>query len=116
MQTLPDLLLKLKTKQADFEDAIAFVMANYDYTPTRFVNGLGSAPVVNEAGVNEGACRLFALAQLSGLTELDTLVLFGRFYQDVLATPDADDHRNIRQFIRDGWAGLVFDKAALQPK
>lgn len=114
---LADLLARLRRADADFEDVIAFVNAGYDYTPTRFCNGLGDAPVVNEAGKNEGSCRVFALARLHGLSVEDTLQLFGRFYRvDVLQHPGADDHANIRRFMKDGWAGVRFDQDALVPK
>jgi hypothetical protein len=45
-----------------------------------------------------------------------TLRCFGRFYQDVLNTPEANDHMNIRNFIKDGWAGIAFEGQALTPK
>ena len=115
--TLADLLARLRRADADFEDVIAFVNTHYDYTPTRFSNGLGADPVVNDAGKNEGSCRLFALAQLNGLSVDDTVQLFGRFYRDdVLKHPGASDHANIRRFMKDGWAGIRFDGDALQPK
>lgn len=108
------LLERVKKAEADFEDVIAYVNDHYEYTPTRFSNGTGASPVINEAGSNEGSCRLFALAALKGLSEADTVQLFGRFYrEDVLQHPDAGDHANIRRFMRDGWAGLHFDGAAL---
>lgn len=111
------LLARLKKADADFEDVIAYVNDHYDYTPTRFTNGLGKQPVANEAGQNEGSCRLFALAALKELSEADTVQLFGRFYRDdVLKHPDADDHINIRRFIQDGWAGIRFESQALLPK
>lgn len=110
-QTLMD---RLKKGEADFEDVIAYVNTHYDYTPTRFTNGRGANTVVNEAGKNEGSCRLFALAKLKGLSEADTVQLFGRFYrEDVLKHPDASDHANIRRFMTDGWAGICFDGTAL---
>lgn len=110
-QTLLD---RLNKGDADFEDVIAYVNDHYDYTPTRFTNGLGADPVVNEAGKNEGSCRLFALAQLKGLNEADTVQLFGRFYrEDVLKHPEGTDHANIRRFMTDGWAGIRFDGTAL---
>lgn len=117
MPTFTALLDRLKTGDADFEDVIAFVNAHYDYTPTRFTNGLGPDPVVNAAGQNEGSCRVFALAQHLGLPEADTVHLFGRFYRtDVLAHPDGSDHANIRRFLRDGWAGIRFEGTALVPR
>jgi hypothetical protein len=112
-----NLLDRLKKGEADFEDVLAYVDAHYEYTPTRFVNGLGPEPVVNEAGQNAGSCRVFALAQLKGLNEADTVQLFGRFYrEDVLKHPDGSDHANIRRFLRDGWAGIRFEGATLAAK
>lgn len=111
------LLARLKTSEADFEEVIAYINEHYEYTPTRLSNGLGENPVVNEAGSNEGSCRLFALAALKGLSAEDTLQLFGRFYrEDVLKHPDATNHANIRRFMQDGWAGIIFDGAALRAK
>lgn len=115
--TLADLLARLRRAEADFEDVIAFVNAHYDYTPTRFSNGLGADPVINDAGKNEGSCRLFALARLNRLSEADTVQLFGRFYRDdVLKNPDGSDHANIRRFMKDGWAGIRFDGDALKQR
>ncbi len=100
----------------DFEDTIAMISANFDYTPTRFSNGLSDGKVINEAGKNEGSCKIFAFAKLMALDETTALKCFGRFYQDVLNTPDANDHQNIRNFMKDGWAGIRFDRDALQAK
>lgn len=113
-QTLLD---RLKKGEADFEDVIAYVNAHYEYTPTRFTNGTGTDAVVNEAGQNEGSCRIFALAKHKGLSEADTVQLFGRFYRvDVLQHPQGTDHGNIRTFLREGWAGIRFEADALVVK
>lgn len=113
----PTLLQRLKTGQADFEDVLTYINTHYDYTPTRFENGMGAERLVNEAGKNEGSCRLFALATLKALSEDDTLQLFGRFYrEDVLKHPEGGDHGNIRRFMQDGWAGIRFEGRALLPK
>lgn len=112
-----ELLKKLSHRQADFEEVMAHIQENFDYVPTAFSNGLGDHPVVNAAGKNEGSCRIFALAKLENLSESDTLLLFGRFYHDdVLKNPEAESHANIRRFMRDGWAGIRFEQAALRPK
>lgn len=108
-------LQRLRAGDTDFEDTLALINTLYDYTPTRFTNGLGTA-VVNEAGQNEGSCRIFAFARLNGLSAEDTLRCFGRHYRDVLADPDGQSHANIRHFLRDGWAGIVFDGNALHGK
>lgn len=111
------LLERLKQGTADFEDVIAYIGAHYDYRPTRFSNGRGADPVINAPGQNEGSCRLFALARHKGLSEEDTVQLFGRFYRDdVLRHPEGSDHANIRRFLQDGWAGIRFEGEALHPK
>jgi len=97
----------------DFEDTIAVIAANYDYSPTRFSNG----DLVNEAGTNEGSCKIFAFAQLNNLSEQQTLNCFGRFYRvDVLENPEGTDHGNIRNFMVHGWSGIRFEKSALTAK
>ncbi|HSC76172.1 MAG TPA: HopJ type III effector protein [Pseudomonadales bacterium] len=99
-----------------FDEVIATIKDCYQYTPTRFSNGLGETCVINEAGQNEGSCRIFAFARLHRLDEKETLHCFGRFYrEDVLGNPDGNDHANIRHFMRDGWAGVVFDGEVLTP-
>jgi hypothetical protein len=92
----------------EFEDVIALIDSFYIYTPTRFTNGVGPDPIVNEAGENEGSCKVFAFAKQQGLTEAQTLACFGRC-DHVLPNPDGDDHPNIRRFIADGWQGIRFD-------
>lgn len=99
-----------------FPHVIETINAHYIYSPTQFSNGVGSDCVVNAAGTNEGSCRIFAFAQLNHLNEAQTLACFGQFYRDVLATPDANDHANIRTFMRHGWSGIRFDGIPLKKK
>lgn len=97
----------------DFEDTMAVIAENYDYTPTRFSNG----DVINGAGTNEGSCKIFAFAKINQLSPEQTLACFGRFYRDdVLNNPDGSDHGNIRNFMRHGWDGIQFDIPALSTK
>lgn len=97
----------------EFEQVMEVITASYDYTPARFSNG----DVVNEAGTNDGSCKIFAFAQLNALSEMETLALFGKYYrEDVLGNPSGDDHANIRTFILDGWLGIRFDKEPLLSK
>ncbi|BBB26631.1 HopJ type III effector protein [Amphritea japonica] len=97
----------------DFEDTMAVIEAHYDYTPARFSNG----DLINEAGTNEGSCKIFAFAKIHSLSEQQTLNCFGRFYhQDVLENPQNNDHGNIRNFMAQGWAGINFEETALQQK
>ncbi len=100
-----------------FNQVIDVIHACYDYTPTRFTNGEGTNSVINEAGSNEGSCKIFAFAQLQKLDKEQTLNCFGDYYRnDVLQNPEGSDHGNIRNFIRSGWAGIKFDGQALKTK
>ena len=97
----------------DFEDTMAVIEAHYDYTATRFNNG----DLINEAGTNEGSCKIFAFAKINNLSEQQTLNCFGRFYhKDVLENPLGSDHGNIRNFMAQGWSGISFERIALQQK
>jgi len=99
--------------RVSFQDSIAAITEAYDYTPTRFSNG----GVVNEAGTNEGSCKLFYFAKMHRLSEPQTLALFGDYYwKDVLEHPDADNHANIRAFMRQGWAQVEYEGEALRAK
>lgn len=96
----------------DFEDTQAVISEHFDYTPCAFSNG----EVANDAGQNEGSCKIFALGQLLQLNQAQTLACFGRFYRDVLNTPEGSDHGNIRNFMVTGWDGIKFEGQPLQRK
>jgi len=101
--------------QVQFSDVIACVDKHYDYKKTAFTNGVGDDKLHNAAGSNEGSCKIFAFAQLHNLSCDNTLQCFGDFYrEDVLQHPEAQDHGNIRRFMRDGWAGIEFEQMPLQ--
>ncbi|MBI5430156.1 MAG: HopJ type III effector protein [Nitrosomonadales bacterium] len=96
-----------------FDDTMAVIGSLYEFTPTAFRNG----PLLNEAGKNNGSCKLFSFASLHGLSQQQTLHCFGAYYRDdVLKHPDGTDHQNIRNFIQTGWDGIKFDGNALTPK
>jgi hypothetical protein len=100
-----------------FRDTLDAIAAHYDYRPTRFSNGLGDDALLNEPGQNEGSCKIFAFARLHGLSEPDTLALFGEYYRDeVLPDPSGQGHRNIRNFMKYGWKGIAFEGEALAPR
>ena len=117
--TLENLITLLQTNpdRVEFQDVMAAIADGYAYTPTFFTNGLGDDLIVNDAGENEGSCKIFALGQLVGLSEQQTLACFGKYYrEDVLQYPEGTDHSNIRTFARHGWPGIQFDGQALIPK
>lgn len=64
-----------------------------DTVPAALSIGLGDNVEVNPPGANEGSCKIFALAPLSGLSKEQTLSLFGDFYRaNVLQNPDGNNH------------------------
>ncbi|PCI18042.1 MAG: type III effector [Piscirickettsiaceae bacterium] len=95
-----------------FSETMEIIDALYNFTPTSFNNG----STRNEADENNGSCKLFAFAQFNNFTEPQTLALFGEYYRGVVATPDGDDHQNIRHFMKTGWAGVTFDQPPLTEK
>ncbi len=99
-----------------FADTMALIERHFHYTPTAFANGLGNERMLNEAGINEGSCKIFAFARQLGLDEHQTLTLFGEHYRHVLAHPQGSDHQNIRQFMRHGWKGIEFFGQPLTPR
>ncbi|MCF6283279.1 MAG: HopJ type III effector protein [Candidatus Polarisedimenticolaceae bacterium] len=97
----------------EFSDTMALIDQLYSFTPTAFKNG----NTLNEAGQNSGSCKLFAFAQLQGLSQEQTLVCFGAYYRDdVLKHPEATDHQNIRNFMVQSWLGIEFDGEVLKAR
>lgn len=100
-----------------FNETIAVISDNYCYHASEFSNGLNEHKLINLAGTNEGSCKIFAFALIHQLTESQTLNLFGDYYRvDVLTDPNGSGHQNIRNFMRDGWQGIVFKNTALTVK
>ncbi len=105
--------LKTSPETIAFKDVIAYIDQHYTFTPTKFTNG----NTVNEAGENNGSCKVFSFAKRKGLTEEETLALFGDFYRtDVLQNPEGTDHQNIRNFMQSGWGGIDFEGEAIKTK
>lgn len=105
--------LKNTPNSITFPETIAAIEANYNFTPTAFKNG----DVFNNAGENSGSCKLFAFAKLQGFTKEETLACFGTYYfDDVLNDPNGTGHQNIRNFMKTGFEGLVFESEALSEK
>ena len=112
--TLQDYLEQVKSnpKTADFKQTMALIDEYYQFSPASFKNG----EIYNEAGTNNGSCKIFALGLLKELSEETTLALFAEHYfEGVLNDPEGDSHQNIRNFMKTGWSGIAFDTEALQP-
>ncbi|CAE6921416.1 MULTISPECIES: HopJ type III effector protein [Vibrio] len=102
--------LTASPETVEFETTMAAIEANYEFTPTAFVNG----ETYNNADENNGSCKIFAFGLLNHLDKDATLACFGRFYrEDVLANPENNDHQNIRNFMVTGWNGVKFESDAL---
>lgn len=100
-------------EKKSFQESIAYIDANYNFTPTTFKNG----NQMNNAGENNGSCKIFAFAKIHQLEKDQTLALFGSYYyHDVLKNPDGNDHQNIRNFMIFGWDGISFEDEALELK
>lgn len=105
--------LQNAAENMQFNDVIAYIDQHFNFTPTKFTNG----KLVNKANQNNGSCKIFSFAKLNKLSKEETLALFGDYYRkDVLKNPDAEDHENIRNFMKYGWEGISFEGAALSSK
>ncbi len=105
-------LQSIESGQHVFTDTLSFIETWYDFTPTAFRNG----DVSNSAEQNQGSCKVFALAELLDLSKEQTLLCFGEHYRDVLATPDTDNHHNLRRVLREGRDNIRFGQFPLQAK
>lgn len=105
--------VKAQPESIGFNDTMATIDNEYQFQAASFQNGEQK----NEAGQNNGSCKIFTFAKLHSLDVAETLALFGDFYRvDVLQNPEAQDHQNIRQFMIHGWEGINFESISLTPK
>ncbi len=95
-----------------FAATLAFINQWFDFTPTAFRNG----KVANSAEQNQGSCRVLAFALLNRLSAEQALKCFGEHYRDVLATPGADNHHNLRRLQAEGLVDIDFDRQPLRSK
>jgi hypothetical protein len=110
-------LIRTEADKVDFDTVINTIAEYYHYTPGRFTNGSENNHIVNQAGKNEGSCKIFYFAKLNQLSKEETLACFGKYYRDdVLKHPDKEDHGNIRSFMVHGWDGIHFDQLILMIK
>lgn len=112
---LEELLLQIKKhpESVQFSDCIELINKYYHFSPTSFVNGNQQ----NDAGQNNGSCKIFAFGLIHKLTEQQVLNCFGEYYRkDVLKNPESNDHLNIRQFMSTGWQGIQFSGSPLKLK
>ncbi len=112
---IAEFIKKVKTspETLEFNELMELIDTNYTFTPTAFGNG----ELRNEVGENSGSCKLFSFAKSHALSVNETLACFGEYYrEDVLENPTADNHQNIRNFMKTGWDGISFTGEALSLK
>ncbi|WP_193075617.1 HopJ type III effector protein [Pseudomonas sp. FME51] len=101
--------VSLGSPEQRFADTLAFIEQHYHYQPSAFSNG----PVRNSAEQNQGSCKALAMALDQGLTDAQALQCFAEHYQSVLASPHGIEHANIRALLKQGLAGVSFDRQPL---
>lgn len=104
-------LLRQSPQSVTFEQTMQVIEQNYKFTPVAFRNG----SLDNAQGENSGSCKLLTFAKQQGFDEQETLHCFGDYYRkDVLQSPNGDNHMNIRNFMKTGWAGIEFSGESLE--
>eukprot|EP00584_Thalassiosira_punctigera_P008337 CAMPEP_0172529752 /NCGR_PEP_ID=MMETSP1067-20121228/3743_1 /TAXON_ID=265564 ORGANISM="Thalassiosira punctigera, Strain Tpunct2005C2" /NCGR_SAMPLE_ID=MMETSP1067 /ASSEMBLY_ACC=CAM_ASM_000444 /LENGTH=210 /DNA_ID=CAMNT_0013313871 /DNA_START=35 /DNA_END=667 /DNA_ORIENTATION=+ len=87
-----------------FDEFITLCDEQYEYGLIEFKNG----DITNGPGENDGSAKVLSYAALADFDKDMTLKLWGQYYRDVVATPEKDDHQNIRNFMKYGWDGVDF--------
>lgn len=95
-----------------FSEILGHIDSLYTHTPTAFKNG----ELQNAASENQGSAKIFYFAKINNLSKNDTLLLFAEHYQAVLDDLQGTSHQNIRNFMKFGTEGLIFENAALHLK
>lgn len=111
-QAKNEFLQQLSQDDFQFETTLAFIEQHYNFTPSAFNNG----GVENTSEQNQGSCKVFAAAELLQLSQQQALACFGQHYRDVIATPEVDNHHNLRRVLKEGLAGINFDHFPLEIK
>jgi hypothetical protein len=111
-QAKSEFLQQLSLDDFQFETTLAFIEQHYNFTPSAFNNG----GVENSSEQNQGSCKVFAVAELLKLSQQQALACFGQHYRDVIATPEVDNHHNLRRVLKEGLADIRFDNFPLEPK
>ncbi|MBE7629461.1 HopJ type III effector protein [Tenacibaculum piscium] len=105
--------LKNTPKSIQFSDTISVIEENYNFTPSAFKNG----DLENASTQNLGSCKVLSFAVKQELSKEEALACFAQYYFiDVLETPNGAGHQNIRNFMKTGFEGLVFETETLSEK
>lgn len=107
-----EFLEQLQDSDNQFKTTLDFISEWFIFTPAAFQNG----DVKNSVSENQGSCQVLALAELLKLSDQQTLHCFGEHYRDVVATPDHDNHYNLRRLVKEGRTRIIFDHFPLVRK
>jgi hypothetical protein len=111
-KALSSFLTGIDSNTHQFASTLAFINQWFDFAPTAFRNG----KVANSAEQNQGSCRVLAFALMQKLSADQALKCFGEHYRDVLATPNMDNHHNLRRVQAEGLVDIHFDQPPLRRK
>mmetsp|Transcript_22985 Transcript_22985/g.38474 ORF Transcript_22985/g.38474 Transcript_22985/m.38474 type:complete len:216 (+) Transcript_22985:67-714(+) len=89
-------------KETTLDETLTLLDKHYDYFEVPFTCG----EVTNQPNENKGSAKILSFGLMTGMTEEQTLSLFGEVYRDL--SPDGQDHQNVRNFAKFGWAKVVF--------
>jgi hypothetical protein len=92
-----------RNDKVSFKETMDFLDAHYLYFEVPFKNGdLYSKPKENVA-----SAKIFSFGLMTRMTEAQVLNMFGEISRDL--APNGVDHPNIRQFMKTGWKGILFE-------
>lgn len=95
-----------------FKEILNYIEEHYQSNLSAFKNG----ELQNSEDENQGSAKTLFFAQLNNLSKEDTLKLFAEHYQSVLEDLNGTSHQNIRNFMKHGWDGVVFENEVLKAK
>ncbi len=105
-------LTSLSSNQHPFDNTLQFIEEWFAHTPSAFRNG----PIENGISENQASGKVLALAELLSLNHQQLLCCFGEHYRNVMATPDADNHFNLRYLVKTNDTHVEFDQFPLTRK
>lgn len=111
-QAKQDFLSSIEEQNHMFSSTMSFIDEWYSVTSTAFNNG----SVFNQANENQGSAKVLGLGVDLELSAEQVLRCFGEHYRDVLATPDAQNHFNLRRLLNDGLCDISFETFPLKRK
>ena len=99
--------------QMHFIDFTKMIDKEYEFSNITFENN----GLLNSKEKNQGSAKVFCFGLMHSLSKDETLRCFGEHYQSVINSPENhSSHLNIRNFMKNGWEGILIDHKALKIK